>query len=252
MFYLNYINFMNITLENFYLFKYNMLFFFNSFYSYNNNIFFNYKNTNSKNKILLSKENRNNNNKIIINNLVKVGRINKHFTEVNFNYLNISEFVSSNKQNEIYFNSNRKIYFLKNNLVIFKKFSTSLDLNYEKKINKVFYNYFFKIKNLGNFFFVQYRIYGLGFKIKKSYLAGTRSLRFEIGFGHGIYYMLPSNVKCLKRKRRFFLFSDNFSELQFVKNHINRFKLLNPYKIRGLKDLKKQIKMKKGKKQSKK
>jgi hypothetical protein len=227
-----------------------MLFFFNAFYSCNN-IFFNYKDKNLKKTVLLSKE-KNNNNDIIINNLVKIGRINKHFIEINFNYLNISEFVSSNKQNEIYYNSNREIYFLKNNLVIFKKFSTNLDLNYEKKINKNFYNYFFKIKNLGNFFFVQYRIYGLGFKIKKSYLAGTRSLRFEIGFGHGIYYILPSNVKCLKRKRRFFLFSDNFNELQFVKNHINKFKLLNPYKIRGLKDLKKQIRMKKGKKQSKK
>ncbi len=248
MFYLYYNNFVNISLKTFFSFKSNFLFFFkHSFYPCNN-IFLNYKNITSKKFPLISKENNN----IFITPLVKTSRINKHFIQIDFNYLNISEFVSSNKQNEIYFNSNRKIYFLKNNLVIFKKFSTSLDLNYEKKINKVFYNYFFKIKNLGNFFFVQYRIYGLGFKIKKSYLAGTRSLRFEIGFGHGIYYMLPSNVKCLKRKRRFFLFSDNFSELQFVKNHINKFKLLNPYKIRGLKDLKRQIKMKKGKKQSKK
>ncbi len=244
MFYLYYNNFINISLKNFCLFKFNILFFLNPLHSYNN-IFFNYNDKNSEKKALLSKENN-------INNLVKIGRINKHFTEVNFNYLNISEFVFPNKQKEIYYNSNREVYFLKTNIVIFKKFSTTLNLNYEKRINKNFYNYFFKIRNLGNFFFVQYRIYGLGFKIKKSYLSGTRSLRFEIGFGHGIYYILPSNVKCLKRKRRFFLFSNDFNQLQFIKSHIDKFKLLNPYKIRGLKDLKRQIKMKKGKKQSKK
>lgn len=247
MFHFYYNNFINITLKNFSLF--NILFFFKPSFSYNN-FFFNSNYVNLKKSSLNYKEKNNNN--IVINNLVKKGRINKNFSQINFNYLNISEFVSLNKQNEIYYNSKRKVYFLKTNLIIFKKFSTVLNLNDEKKINKNFYNYFFKIKNLGNFFFVQYRIYGLGFKIKKTYLFNTRSLRFEIGFGHGIYYILPSNVKCLKRKRRFFLFSDNFNELQFVKNHINKFKLLNPYKVRGLKDLKKQLKMKKGKKQSKK
>ncbi len=249
MFYLYYNNFLNINLKTFCLFKLNLLFFLkHPFYSCDN-IFLNYKDITSKKNSLISKENNNN---IFITTLVKTSRIHKDFIEINFNYLNISEFVFSNKQKEIYYNSNREIYFLKTNLVIFKKFSITLNLNYENKINKNFYNYFFKIKNLGNFFFVQYRIYGLGFKIKKSYLSGTRSLRFEIGFGHGIYYILPCNVKCLKRKRRFFLFSNDFSQLQFVKSHIDKFKLLNPYKIRGLKDLKREIKMKKGKKQSKK
>ena len=109
-----------------------------------------------------------------------------------------------------------------------------------------------KIKSIGNIFFIQYRIYGLGFKLKKSSLFNGRLLRFEIGFGHGIYYKLPTNIKCLKRKRRFFFYSNDYHNLIFVKNHINNLKSLNPYKIRGLKDVKYEIKMKKGKKQSKK
>jgi ribosomal protein L6P/L9E len=120
------------------------------------------------------------------------------------------------------------------------------------KLDKIFYNYFLKIKNLGNFFFIQYRVYGLGFRIKYSSLNNSRSLCFEIGYGHGIYYILPLEVKCLKRKRRFLIFSNDLQILNYTKMHIDNLKLLNPYKIRGLKDLKYEIKMKKGKKQSKK
>ena len=166
-------------------------------------------------------------------------------------FLNISEFVMSIQQKEIYFKKfTRFSFFLKNNLILQKQFIVS-ELYY-KKLNKIFNSYFMKIKTLGNVFFVQYRIYGLGFKLKKSSLNNGRLIRFEIGFGHGIYYKLPTKIKCLKRKRRFFFYSDDYNYLVFVKNHIDNLKLLNPYKIRGLKNIKSEIKMKKGKKQSKK
>lgn len=165
-------------------------------------------------------------------------------------FLNISEFVS-NKQKEIYFKKfTRCSFFLTNNLILQKQFS--VQNLYYSKLDKIFNIHFLKIKSLGNIFFIQYRIYGLGFKIKKSSFLNGRLLRFEIGFGHGIYYKLPIKIKCLKRKRRFFFFSNDYHYLIFVKNHIDNLKLLNPYKIRGLKDTKYEIKMKKGKKQAKK
>jgi len=164
--------------------------------------------------------------------------------------LNISEFVC-NEQKEIYFKEfTRSSFFLLNNLILQKHFI--IEKLYYKKLDKFFNAHFMKIKSIGNIFFIQYRIYGLGFKLKKSSLVNGRLLRFEIGFGHGIYYKLPINIKCLKRKRRFFFYSNDYHYLIFVKNHIDNLKLLNPYKIRGLKDVKYEIKMKKGKKQSKK
>jgi hypothetical protein len=163
-------------------------------------------------------------------------------------FLDISEFVFS-KQKEIYLN-NYTSFFLKNNLILQKKFI--IEKFYFVKLNRLFHTYFMKVKSLGNVFFVQYRIYGLGFKIKKSSLMHGRFLRFDLGFGHGIYYRLPLQIKCLKRKRRFLFYSTDFHCLVFLKKHIDSFKLLNPYKIRGLKDLKDEKKMKKGKKQSKK
>jgi hypothetical protein len=183
--------------------------------------------------------------------LVKEGRVKKECLNEDLNFLNISEFVSQ-IQKEIYLKNNfRRTYFLKNNLIIQKNFFFNKRY-YFLKLDKIFYNYFLKIKNLGNFFFIQYRVYGLGFRIKYSSLNNSRSLCFEIGYGHGIYYILPLEVKCLKRKRRFLIFSNDLQILNYTKMHIDNLKLLNPYKIRGLKDLKYEIKMKKGKKQSKK
>jgi hypothetical protein len=182
--------------------------------------------------------------------LVIESRLKKEKNSEYLKLLNISEFVSSG-QKEIYFKNYQRIsFFLKNNLILQKKFIN--EKFYFLKLNKTLNLYFMKAKSFGTTFFIQYRIYGLGFKIKKSNFLNGRCLRFDIGFGHGIYYKLPIHIKCLKRKRRFLLYSNDFHYLIFVKNHIDKLKVLNPYKIRGLKDIKYQIKIKKGKKQSKK
>jgi hypothetical protein len=184
------------------------------------------------------------------------GRLKFDFLNNNhFQILNISEFAPIKifaGQKEIYLNlsKNRLTLFLNDNFIIQKNYK--ILNNYQNILDRNFYNYFIKFMNIGNFFFVQYRIYGLGFRLKKSSLYGLKVLRFEIGFGHFIYYFLPNNIKCFKRKRRFFIFSDNLYLLRQIKKHIDSFKPLNSYKIRGLKDLKYNIKLKKGKKQSKK
>jgi hypothetical protein len=236
--------FFNNDIKFFYFFDVYMIYFLKMDHILNllNQIFL------KKLKLIQEKKCNNFNNNNI---LVKKSRLKKEKKYQILKFLNISEFVYSEKQKEIYLKKfNRITFFISSNLILQKKFIE--EKFYFLKLNKIFNLFFMKIKTLGNIFFIQYRIYGLGFKIKKSALLNTRSLRFDLGLGHGIYYKLPFEIKCLKRKRRFLLYSNNFPYLVFIKNHIDKFKLLNPYKIRGLKDLKNEIKMKKGKKQSKK
>ena len=170
-----------------------------------------------KNIIQEKKLNKNSKNLLVIN-----SRIKKENKVQILQFLNISEFVY-NEQKEIYSKKFiRSSFFLKNNLILQKQFI--IEKLYYKRLDKFFNAYFMKIKSIGNIFFIQYRIYGLGFKLKKSSLFNGRLLRFEIGFGHGIYYKLPTNIKCLKRKRRFFFYINYYNNLIFFKNHINNLK----------------------------
>lgn len=114
--------------------------------------------------------------------------------------------------------------------------------------------YFAKFKNFlidqDYSFYLEYRVVGLGFKIKRSSFKTSRSLILDIGFSHIIKYVLPDTVKILKGKRKFFLVSSNLQHLYIVAQHLHLLRVLNPYKIRGLKRLDKDIKMKAGKKQT--
>lgn len=146
-------------------------------------------------------------------------------------------------------------YKLGENLFLYKNFY--LNFNNIMKTHLVFKrnfnNFFFKYGlNEDNFFFVKYRLYGLGFKMKKIVFQNQRLLSFEIGLGHRVVYLLPEVVKCFKRKRHFFIFSNKQFILNNISLHFSKFKSLNPYKIRGIKDVKLNMKMKKGKKQGQK
>ena len=114
------------------------------------------------------------------------------------------------------------------------------------------------IKNLKLFlkgvlqgYFVEFRIIGLGFKVKKSGFLKTRSLKFDLGYSHTIRLVLPQNIKIGRVKRRFYIFSNDFSALQIFSRQIKLLKQVNPYKLRGLKASNEVLKMKPGKKQTK-
>jgi hypothetical protein len=135
------------------------------------------------------------------------------------------------------------------NLLNFNYFNFNL---FQKKIcnySIVSFNYKGWV-SMKSHFFCEFRIIGLGFKLKRISFDGNRALKFDIGFGHYILYLLPLEIKCIKRKRKFVLFSQDPILLNNTVNQIETFKLLNPYKIRGLKNTKKILRIKEGKKQS--
>ena len=112
-----------------------------------------------KNIIQEKKLNKNSKNLLVIN-----SRIKKENKVQILQFLNISEFVY-NEQKEIYSKKFiRSSFFLKNNLILQKQFI--IEKLYYKRLDKFFNAYFMKIKSIGNIFFIQYRIYGLGFKLK--------------------------------------------------------------------------------------
>lgn len=107
------------------------------------------------------------------------------------------------------------------------------------------------LKGISQGFFSEFRIIGLGFRVKKSGFSMTRSLKFDLGYSHTIRLILPRNVKIARVKRRFFIFSNDLSTINIFSRQIKLLKQLNPYKLRGLKMSNEELKMKPGKKQTK-
>jgi hypothetical protein len=71
-----------------------------------------------------------------------------------------------------------------------------------------------------------------------------------LGYGHYIDYFLPLEIKCIRRKKKFVIFSYDLLTLNNVIRHLEDFKPLNPYKVRGLKNIRRVLVTKIGKKQS--
>lgn len=107
------------------------------------------------------------------------------------------------------------------------------------------------LKGISQGFFVEFRVIGLGFRVKKSGFSMTRSLKFDLGYSHTIRLILPKNVKIGRVKRRFFIFSNDLGTVNVFSRQIKLLKQLNPYKLRGLKVSSEELKMKPGKKQTK-
>lgn len=107
------------------------------------------------------------------------------------------------------------------------------------------------LKGISQGFFTEFRIIGLGFRVKKSGFLMTRSLKFDLGYSHTIRLILPRNVRIARVKRRFFIFSNDLNTVNIFSRQIKLLKQLNPYKLRGLKISDEELKMKPGKKQTK-
>lgn len=145
-------------------------------------------------------------------------------------------------------------FYFQKNLIFFNTFiflnpnfhQNSVGLNsLLTKLLKIF------LKGLSQGFFCEFRIFGLGFKVKKSSYKTGHSLKFDLGYSHILRIELPHNIKFFRVKRRFLLFSNDYFILTIFKKHIYNFRLLNPYKLRGLKLTGMVYKSKQGKKQNK-
>jgi hypothetical protein len=107
-------------------------------------------------------------------------------------------------------------------------------------------------KNLKTYFFCEFRILGLGLRLKKGLGENFRAVKLDIGHSHYISYILPPQVKCIRRKKKFVIFSYDLLIINKIIRHFENYKEVNPYKIRGLKNLRKSIRVKSGKKQNQK
>jgi ribosomal protein L6P/L9E len=107
------------------------------------------------------------------------------------------------------------------------------------------------LKGMIQGFFVEYKIIGLGFKVKKTEFEQLKILKFDIGYSHYIKFILPENIFFFRIKKRFLLFSNDLMTLNLVSKQIKNLRKLNPYKLRGLKNEKDFFRIKPGKKQNK-
>jgi ribosomal protein L6P/L9E len=105
-------------------------------------------------------------------------------------------------------------------------------------------------ENADKYFFCEFKILGLGLRLKKSTELNLRSINLDLGYSHYINYFLPPEVKCIRRKKKFVIFSYDLIVLNQVIQHLEKLKPLNPYKIRGLKNIRRILVTKIGKKQS--
>jgi len=80
------------------------------------------------------------------------------------------------------------------------------------------------LKGLNQGFFVEFRIIGLGFRVKKSGFLRMRSLKFDIGYSHVIRLVLPSNIKLSRVKRRFFIYTNDNATLNIFLKQIKELK----------------------------
>jgi hypothetical protein len=107
------------------------------------------------------------------------------------------------------------------------------------------------LKGLLQGFFLEFRIIGLGFKIKKSAIFFQKLVKFDIGFSHSIKLAIPNHIKIARIKKRFMLFSNDYFSLKIVLKNIQNLRKHNPYKMRGLKLSGFKFRIKPGKKQNK-
>jgi ribosomal protein L6P/L9E len=104
--------------------------------------------------------------------------------------------------------------------------------------------------NSKNYFFCEFKILGLGLRLKKSNELNLRSISLDLGYGHYLDYFLPLEVKCIRRKKKFVIFSYDIIVLNNIIHNLESFKPISPYKIRGLRNVRKLLVTKIGKKQS--
>jgi ribosomal protein L6P/L9E len=107
------------------------------------------------------------------------------------------------------------------------------------------------LKGLVQGFFLEFRIIGLGFKIRKGSLFSEKFIKFDIGFSHFIKFPVAKMLRIGRTKKRFMLFSSDYHMLSIILKNIQNLRKHNPYKMRGLKLTGYKIRLKPGKKQNK-
>lgn len=103
-------------------------------------------------------------------------------------------------------------------------------------LNSFFFRSF--IKNIGylnrrisNYFFVKFKIKGLGFRF---YRINDNLYRFFFNFTNFYYFHIPSNILIKSKRKKVLLLSNDLSKLKIVLAHLLLLKKFTVYRIRGL------------------
>jgi len=107
------------------------------------------------------------------------------------------------------------------------------------------------LKGLTQGFFLEFRMIGLGFKIKRTGEFFLKGLKFDVGFSHFTKMPLSRAIRLYRIKRRFLLFSIDYDSIKILLKQIQNIRKHNPYKMRGLKLSGMKVRIKAGKKQTK-
>jgi ribosomal protein L6P/L9E len=107
------------------------------------------------------------------------------------------------------------------------------------------------LKGLTQGFFLEFRMVGLGFKVKRTGGFFLKGLKFDIGFSHFTKVPLSGAIRLYRIKRRFLLFSIDYTSIKILLKQIQNIRKHNPYKMRGLKLSGAKVRVKAGKKQTK-
>jgi hypothetical protein len=153
----------------------------------------------------------------------------KKVKDLDFSFNNLNFFLFNKIKNLNYkFYLNYNFYFLKKDLTnnfYFKNFvERSKFLNILKK------SFYFVTHG----FCMHLELIGLGYSVtvKQKYSL----LRFNIGFNHSVYYIIPKNIIIKTKRKRLFLFSYSFFLLKKVSIDLKNFRRLSVYKLKGIKD----------------
>lgn len=124
-------------------------------------------------------------------------------------------------------------------------------VNFRVSVSIVFKQLRLFLKGFLQGFFLEFRLIGLGFKVKKGSYCHIKFAKFDIGFSHFIKLPLSALVKFIRTKKRFMVFCNDNTSLKIVLKNIQNLRKHNPYKTRGLKLIGLKVRLKPGKKQNK-
>jgi len=94
-------------------------------------------------------------------------------------------------------------------------------------------------------FYINMTLNGVAFKV--DYLHYAHALNFDLGYSHHVTFLLPEHAKTILEKRKFTLYSPNFTWLTDAARRIKKLRWPDPYRGKGVIYRDEKLKLKPGK-----
>jgi hypothetical protein len=153
----------------------------------------------------------------------------KKIDNIDFIFDNFNFFLFNKLKNLNYkFFLNFNFFFLKKDCINNFYFQNFIERS--KFLNILKKSFFFVTSG----FCLHLELIGLGYSVT---VKNKQSLlRFNIGFNHSVYYVIPKNIVIKTKRKRLYLFSYSFFLLKKVSIDLKNFRRLSIYKLKGIKD----------------